>query len=421
MKGFLRYAKAPVGMTKPALVRNANEFANGPPTGERCCFSEIRGVMCPRVYAERHAGKSGANPAQSRYCNGVIPKARHLIRRRRPYRSSEEGAGLLQAMIQNPLSTRRGGFYLPLFLTRNISFGEATRFWRRFMKVFVLVLAVTAILFGAVIGCGSDSDSSDDDDDASDDADDDLNDDVDDDADDDTASPDDDDLEVDPLQFAVEIIDVQYGDAAGYGRDYLPDNVLGPPAGGGDTSPQSGEDELLSLGIGGQITLRVGYEIIDGEGPDLAIFENPFFTAGQPDNIYTEAAVVEVSADGEVWHRFPCDFNIDGEGPVVYANPDNFTGLAGINPVFANPAEGIDPFDALVAGGDYFDLADVGLESASFVRIIDTGDINRAPGTETYDDNDDLIDDAGNHFPEGGGKGSFDLDAVAVLNFGDAT
>ncbi len=293
------------------------------------------------------------------------------------------------------------------------------------MKALVVWVAIIIVLMASTFACEGDSGSTEDDTagpgDDDDGADDDTSGgDVDDDFGDDDLD-DDDALDVDPLRFAVEIVDVHYGDAAGYGQDYAPDNVLGPPTGGGNVSPQSGDDELLSLGIGGWIILRLGYEIIDGEGPDLAVFENPFFTAGQPDNIYTEAAVVEVSPDGETWHRFPCDYNPEGEGPVVFANPANFTGLAGVHPVFANPAEGIDPFNPEQAGGASFDLADLELDSATYVRIMDTGDSVRSPGTETYDDNGDLIDDAGNHLPEGGGKGAFDLDAVAVINFGEAT
>ncbi len=35
MKGFLHYAKAPVGMTKSSLARNESEFANRPKTDRR--------------------------------------------------------------------------------------------------------------------------------------------------------------------------------------------------------------------------------------------------------------------------------------------------------------------------------------------------------------------------------------------------
>ena len=49
------------------------------------------------------------------------------------------------------------------------------------------------------------------------------------------------------------------------------------------------------------------------------------------------------------------------------------------------------PFDVATAGGDAFDLADVGLAEARYVRITDRGDL-------------------------GGLAGVFDLDAVGIVN-----
>jgi hypothetical protein len=80
----------------------------------------------------------------------------------------------------------------------------------------------------------------------------------------------------------------------------------------------------------------------------------------------------------------PCDF----DGPEL-------TGCAGRSPVFANVDDNdIDPTDPDVAGGDAFDLANVGMTRARFVRIVDSG-VDRGFGT----------DNAG-----------FDLDAVAVVH-----
>ena len=62
--------------------------------------------------------------------------------------------------------------------------------------------------------------------------------------------------------------------------------------------------------------------------------------------------------------------------------------------MYANPAQGISGTDPLVAGGDGFDLSEVGLSRARFVRVTDSG-ANRFYG------------------PPGGG---FDLDAVSVVN-----
>jgi hypothetical protein len=68
--------------------------------------------------------------------------------------------------------------------------------------------------------------------------------------------------------------------------------------------------------------------------------------------------------------------------------------------VFSNPVNGIDPTDPSVAGGDSFDLADVGLDWAAYVRITD-------PGA--------AIPDPGNMIPPGTNAG-FDLDAIAAVH-----
>ena len=49
---------------------------------------------------------------------------------------------------------------------------------------------------------------------------------------------------------------------------------------------------MLSLGIGGSIVIRTGYEIIDGEGPDFVVFENTL-CAGGGNYCWIEAAIVE--------------------------------------------------------------------------------------------------------------------------------
>jgi hypothetical protein len=70
---------------------------------------------------------------------------------------------------------------------------------------------------------------------------------------------------------------------------------------------------------------------------------------------------------------------------------------AGWHPVYSSPGNGISPVDPSVAGGDPFDLADVGLSEARFVRIHDV---------------------SGETCPDAGGPTSdgFDLDAVSIVN-----
>lgn len=158
------------------------------------------------------------------------------------------------------------------------------------------------------------------------------------------------------------------GEGAGFGQDRMPGVVLGPPSGAGDNA---GSTDVLSLGRSGLIELEfTDFIAIDGPGIDLLVFENGF-------NGFLEKGNVAVSEDGVEWRDFVCD-----------------GGCAGLHPVYANPANGVSATDPAVAGGDGFDLADVGLTRVRFVRVTDTGanTFYAAPG------------------------GGFDLDAVAVVN-----
>lgn len=174
--------------------------------------------------------------------------------------------------------------------------------------------------------------------------------------------------------FADAVVAFTPGEAAGFGAEGLPDVVLGHPRGGGD----QGSLDVLSLGREGHIVLEfLDYGLVDGPGPDLLVFENPF--VGWP-----ETGRVAVSDDGTTWSAWPCDAD-DAEG--------GFPGCAGVANVWAHPGEPIDATDPQVAGGEAFDLADLGLPRARFVRITDSG-------ANSY----------------GGQTGGFDLDAVAVVN-----
>jgi hypothetical protein len=179
--------------------------------------------------------------------------------------------------------------------------------------------------------------------------------------------------------FASEVVDVSYGPGAGFGQARMPHIVFGSPNGAGVSA---GSLDVVSLGNGGQITLGFSDQrIIDGDGPDFIVFENAFFAGGQESAVFAELATVEVSVDGETWFAFPCT-----------ATAAPFGSCAGWHPVFANTSDPtIDPQDPSEAGGDAFDLAELGLSEARFVRITDRADIT-------------------------GLNGSFDLDAVALVH-----
>lgn len=159
--------------------------------------------------------------------------------------------------------------------------------------------------------------------------------------------------EVDP--WADEVVSVDYGDGAGFGQDFFPDNILGAPdPNATENVPACSPEQLLTLGGGGSIVLafRDG-GIEDGNGEDFTVFENAF---GTNNSVFAEPAIVAVSEDGETWTEFSYDLEAR-------------TGLAGLTPT--NGAE--DPTDPTVSGGDSFDLADVDLTHVVYVRLTDIG------------------------------------------------
>lgn len=175
-------------------------------------------------------------------------------------------------------------------------------------------------------------------------------------------------------------------EGATFGQDRFPQVVFGPPQAG---AGGAGSVDVLSLGCGGEITLYFDAPgIVDRPGPDFIVFENPLPVG---DSTFVEPARVLVSADGLAWHAFPCD--PAGEHPPV--------GCAGVARVFAGPQNMIDPTDPATAGGDAFDLAQLGLASARYVRLLDVGEAYYQARTWC-----------------GGGGGGFDLDAIAVVHEG---
>lgn len=173
--------------------------------------------------------------------------------------------------------------------------------------------------------------------------------------------------------FADAVISYTPGPGAGFGQAALPGVVLGPPLGAG---PLAGSLDVLSLGDRGEIVLAFLDQVaVDGDGPDLIVFENPF-----PG--WIEPGEVSVSDDGVTWAVFPC-------APRAPGAP----GCAGVQPVLSHPANGVSPTDPTVSGGDAFDLAQVGLSRAAFVRVRDTGALSAI-----------------------GISAGFDLDAIAIVH-----
>ncbi len=214
--------------------------------------------------------------------------------------------------------------------------------------------------------------------------------------------------------YADAVVDASIGPDGGFRAAFLPGIVLGPPQGAGLFQ---GSLDVVSLGLGGSLELAfVDNVIVDGPGPDLLVFENAFladdgsgFTAAP----YMEPGRVSVSQDGVVWQSFPCALS-QAEQPLLHP------GCAGVYPVLSASGPGLShasiptlvPIEDLIgqeilfllvpegAGGDAFDLADVGLAWARYLRVESAGFAS---------------------FPAVAPVVGFDFDAAAAVNSAPAT
>jgi hypothetical protein len=189
-------------------------------------------------------------------------------------------------------------------------------------------------------------------------------------------------------RFITTVVSYDAGSCAGFGQSKMPDIVYGPPVGAGTTE---GSFDVVSLGVGGSIVVSFAPNgIVDGPGVDFVVFENPFWIGGNANDVYAEPGIVSVSDDGITWTSFPCTATVQ--------SPPYGT-CAGWHPVLSAPGNGISPIDPSVSGGDGFDLSDIGVAHARYVRIVDH--------TEEVCPTDPTMR------PDTDG---FDLDAIAIIN-----
>jgi hypothetical protein len=187
-----------------------------------------------------------------------------------------------------------------------------------------------------------------------------------------------------PDRFVTGVVSFTPGPCAGFGEAGMPGIVEGPPKGGG---AMQGSLDVVSLGVGGEIVLSFAPNaIVDGPGPDFIVFENAFLIGGNAAKPYAEPGEVSVSDDGTTWATYPCT-----------ATSYPYGQCAGWHAVYSAPGNGISPVDPATAGGEAYDLADVGLPHARFVRIRDK---------------------SGETCPDAGGSNTdgFDLDAISIVN-----
>jgi hypothetical protein len=180
-------------------------------------------------------------------------------------------------------------------------------------------------------------------------------------------------------RFATGSPEHEFGPGQNLGQDRFPALVLGPPKGAGACQ---GSTDVVSLGNGGFVVVEfAGNAIVDGPGPDFIVFENAFGVSCNTANVFAELGTVSVSEDGATWTAFPC---------TAQAAP--YGQCSGWHTVEANAdTNDIDPTDPAAAGGDAYDLADIGVSSARYVRVEDRADLT-------------------------GMAGVYDLDAVAIVH-----
>ncbi len=167
-----------------------------------------------------------------------------------------------------------------------------------------------------------------------------------------------------------------------------------------------GSLDVFSIRPGEHLVLEwTGRRAVDGPGPDLAVFENPFDFFG---GTFVDPVVVEVSRDGAAWVAFPHRYDAADSGAYSYRRED-WVGFAGRTPVAlheeTNP---LDPFDP-AAGGDTFDLASLG-DGAEASRIREEGFrfLRLSPASDHIDPQTDAA------FPRDPVSDGPDIDGVAA-------
>jgi hypothetical protein len=168
-------------------------------------------------------------------------------------------------------------------------------------------------------------------------------------------------------------------------------------------SPPFLASEIVSVGEGGHITLRLShYAIPQATGPEIGVFENiglidtsfPNGVAGSPAATFgIDSALVDVSANGTTWVSLGnIAFDIPANGYTDVTDP--FAGAAGSVPSdFQKPftgdlnsfsslrysdAAGPDMLDLLSGsgGGKWLDISGAGLAQVGFIRFSVADDLS---------------------------------------------
>jgi hypothetical protein len=180
----------------------------------------------------------------------------------------------------------------------------------------------------------------------------------------------------------------------------ITDTTLGKTSTGDiySATEKSGLNGVVSLGDGGSAILTFSSPILNGNGPDFAVFENAF------NNTFLELAHVEVSSDGINYFRFESTSLSQINSQIMNeVNATDIQNLAG-----KYRAQFGTPFDL----EEMIGITNLDINNITHVKIIDAiGSINQSYAS--YDSQGNMINDP---FPTPFETGGFDLDAIGVIH-----
>jgi len=211
---------------------------------------------------------------------------------------------------------------------------------------------------------------------------------------------------VNPLFFDWAASVTNYSPAPGVGSSWSnPALALGPVTGNNFDVVSLGDLSSSQISAGtppGTLTLHFTNPIRNLDGADFVIFENSFIAGSNTGGagaggVDADLAYVEVSSDGVNFVRFPSRSMTPGlVGPYGTIDPTNVFNLVGKH---------VNAYGQ--SWGTPFDLSEVGLDSVSYIRIVDI------PGSGAF------LDSTGQPIYDAWltiGSGGVDIEAVGTIS-----
>lgn len=203
---------------------------------------------------------------------------------------------------------------------------------------------------------------------------------------------------------------IAWGDDCQIQRGWMDvaDTSLGKTLQGSTTDAHGKADGfVVSLGDGGEAVYSLSNPLINGPGPDFAIFENGFIDPMDSNWSYMELAEVFVSNDGLNYFKFPSqclqDTNAQINGVGQYSDCRKVHNLAG--KYVKNYGT---PFDL----DEFIHLSQINLMNIRYIKVRDViGSLNNDDCSRDKDGRK-INDPYPTPYPSGG----FDLDALGLIH-----